>query len=293
MVHKEKSTQDNRLGKNLQHLRKIHGETLNELGEAVYLGNTAIKNYESGERDPKPQILAALAKHYGKTVDELINMDLTELGKMDFSIDGAKGMVELWKIMVPLSSSEKALKNSDFKKGYEKCCSILDSFAKNNPVMGHVISDCFELYSKAMEKDELPEAVANMMWLLFLNWSQIMDQNMINVFTSVIYPRKNQPSTTKILMKAKTNVSKETVRKRQEFIDDLDGFDMELIKALKSESEWSDLADYFLGLKYLVGMVDSGVSPEMNEAVGMQMLLSQVLLDNKFAINTFKTMQSL
>ena len=109
MVDKEKSTQDNRLGKNLQHLRKIHGETLNELGEAVYLGNTTIKNHESGKRDPKPQILAALAKHYGKTVDELINTDLTELGNMDFSIDGAKGMVELWKIMVPLSSSEKAL----------------------------------------------------------------------------------------------------------------------------------------------------------------------------------------
>ena len=59
---------DNLLGKNIQHLRKMYGETLSELGDAVFLGNTTIKNYESGTQDPKPQLLAAIAKHYGKTV---------------------------------------------------------------------------------------------------------------------------------------------------------------------------------------------------------------------------------
>ena len=93
---------NNLFGKNLQHLREMHGETLTELGDAVYLGNTAIKNYESGVRNPKPQVLAALAKHYGKTVDELLNTDLSELGKMDFKFEGPKAMVELWKVMLPL-----------------------------------------------------------------------------------------------------------------------------------------------------------------------------------------------
>ena len=290
---KDNESKENMLGRNIQHLRKMHGETLAELGDAVYLGNTTIKNYESGEPDPKPQILAALAKHYGKTVDELINTDLTELGKQDFAIEGPKAMVELWKVMVPLSSSEKALENISFKKGYEKCCTILDSFSKNDPVMGHVISDCFELFSQAAEEDDLPEAVANMMWLLFLNWSQIMDQSMIDAFTSIVYPRKNQPSANKVIMKAKSEVSEEVIKKRKEFIDDLDDSAMELLKALKEEPDWSDIADYFLGLKYLVGMVDSGLSPEMNEAVGMQMLLSQVQLGNEYAFKTLKTMMSL
>lgn len=290
---KDNDSKENMLGRNIQHLRKMHGETLTELGDAVYLGNTTIKNYESGERDPKPQILAALAKHYGKTVDELINTDLTELGKQEFAIEGPKAMVELWKVMVPLSSSEKALENTSFKKGFEKCCSILDSFSKNDPVMGHVISDCFELFTQAVEEDDLPEAAANMMWLLFLNWSQIMDQSMIDAFTSIVYPRKNQPSANKVIMKAKSEVSEEVMKKRKEFIDDLDDSAMEILKALKDEQGWADIADYFLGLKYLVGMVDSGLSPEMNEAVGMQMLLSQVQLGNEYAFRTLKTIMSL
>lgn len=290
---KYNESKENMLGRNIQHLRKMHGETLLELGDAVYLGNTTIKNYESGERDPKPQILAALAKHYGKTVDELINTDLTELGKQEFAIEGPKAMVELWKVMVPLSSSEKALENTSFKKGYEKCCSILGSFSKNDPVMGHVISDCFELFTQAVKEDDLPEAAANMMWLLFLNWSQIMDQSMIDAFTSIVYPRKNQPSANKVIMKAKSEVSEEVIKKRKAFIDDLDDSAMEILKALKEEQGWADIADYFLGLKYLVGMVDSGLSPEMNEAVGMQMLLSQVQLGNEYAFKTLKTMTSL
>lgn len=285
-----KENKNNLFGENLQHLRKIHGETLTELGDVVHLRDSAIKNYESGIRDPKPQVLAALAKHYGKTVDELLNTDLSELEKINFKFEGTKAMVELWKVMIPLSSSEQALRNVHFKKGYDKCCAILDSFSNNNSVMGYVISDCFELFSKAVEEDDLPEAVANMMWLLFLNWYQIMNQDMMDAFSSLLYPRKNQPPANKAIMKAKANISDEVMNKRKEFIEDWDDFAIEMIKTLKSESGWYDLGDYFLGMKYLVGMVDSGLSPEMNEAVGMQMLLCQVQLENEFAFNTLKTM---
>ena len=58
----------NAVGKNIKHLRLIHGETLEELGNAVYLGHTAIKNYESGNRLPDLYIIEAIASHYGKTV---------------------------------------------------------------------------------------------------------------------------------------------------------------------------------------------------------------------------------
>ncbi len=225
---------NNLFGENLQHLREMHGETLTELGDAVYLGNTAIKNYESGVRDPKPQVMAALAKHYGKTVDELLNTDLSELEKMDFKFEGPKAMVELWKVMIPLSSSEEALRNVHFKEGYDKCCAILDSFSNNDSVTGHVISDCFELFSKAVEEDELPEAIANMMWLLFLNWSQIMNQDMMEAFSALLYPRKNQPHANKVILRAKANVSEEILNKRKEFIEDLDDFAIEMIKGLSS-----------------------------------------------------------
>lgn len=62
-----------RLGENIKKLRKIHGETLHDLAKVVDYGNTTIKNYESGERQPDIQTLRAIATHYGKTVDELLN----------------------------------------------------------------------------------------------------------------------------------------------------------------------------------------------------------------------------
>lgn len=281
------------LGRNIQHLRKMYGETLSELGGSVFLGATAIKNYESGNRDPKPHILTAIAKHYGKTVDELLSSDLSDLGKMDFSVHGLTRFVELWNIQFPLFTSENAENNTSFKKAYTKCRSILDSFSKNEAVMGHVISDCFELYLESIEEADLPEAVANLMWLLFLNWSQLLDQKMITAFSALAFPRKDQPSDAKIIMKAKAELSDEVIQKRRSFIEDFDDLIYELIKSLKSEIEWNDLGDYYLGMKYLLGMVDSGFSQEMNEAVGMQMLLSQVQLGNKYAFRTLETYLSL
>lgn len=65
-----------------------------------------------------------------------------------------------------------------------------------------------------------------------------------------------------------------------------------MLKALKSEQEWSDLADYYLALHYVVGMVDNNLSTEMNSAVGMQMMLSFMTLGNSHAFSFFKAYHS-
>ena len=65
-MSENKTSKENMLGRNFQHLRKTNDETLRELGDAVFLGGSTIANYEAGDRDPKPQILSTIAKHYGK-----------------------------------------------------------------------------------------------------------------------------------------------------------------------------------------------------------------------------------
>lgn len=276
-------------GRNLQHLRKMQGETLAEAGEELLLSPTRLKNYENGDREPDFSILSQISQHYGKTVDELLHSDLTDIGKMDFSIQGIGQFIKIWETMVPLFKSENAMNNPDFHKGYDKCRAILDHFSRNEPVLGHTINECIECFTNAAE-NEIPEAVANMMWIIILEWSQIMDQNMADIFPSIIYPRKNQKSTAKKIIQAKQSVSDEVLKKRKEFIDDLDGFILELIEALKSDLEWAELGDYYLGLKYLLGIVNTGYSQEMNEAIGMQMLIAQLRLGNKYAFEMFKMM---
>lgn len=185
-----------RLGENIKKLRKIHGETLHDLAKVVDYGNTTIKNYESGERQPDIQTLRAIATHYGKTVDELLNVDLSDLTAMNFAIENSNELVKMLEILLPFSYSETALKNADFKKGYDYCNRILDAFSKNDSIRGSILSDCFEAFGKAIEDvDEngnlkVPEAVANMVWLIFLEWTQIYDNEMINVYQSLLVPRK-------------------------------------------------------------------------------------------------------
>ena len=56
-----------------------------------------------------------------------------------------------------------------------------------------------------------------------------------------------------------------------------------LISELKSELEWADLGDYYLAMKYVNNMVYTGFSPEMNVAIGMQMMLALVDIGNEYA----------
>ena len=276
----------NKLGENIKHLRSIYGETLQELGEVVHFRNTTIKNYENGERQPDPQTLQALAKHYGKTVDELLHSELSELGSIEFSIDGSEGIAKMMEILFPLSCSDNALKNPSFKKGYDSCRRILDAFSHNEGISGRIIPECSEAFEQAIDDSEIPEARANMIWLIFVLWSQIIDEEMMKAGESLLYPRRNRPLFIKSYMKAKANESEETKKKRQNFINDIDKNIVELIRALKKSSlDLAELADYYLALRYVVSMIDTGLSSEMNTAVGMQMMLSYLRLGNPYALH--------
>lgn len=275
----------NKLGKNIKHLREIHGETLWDLGEALCFGDTTIKNYESGARQPDPQTLQALAKHYGKTVDELLHSDLSELGSIEFSIDGSEGIAKMMKTLFPLSCSDNALKNPSFKKGYDSCRRIIDAVSNNEVISGRVFTECFEAFEQAIVDSEIPEAIANMIWVIFLLWSQIIDEKMMKTAESILYPRRNMTPFVKSFLNAKANESEETKRKRQDFIRDFDEIIVELLKALKSSLDLAELADYYLALRYVVSMVDTGLSSEMNTAVGMQMMLSFLQLGNPYALH--------
>ena len=43
---------NNQLGKNIQHLREMYGETLDELGEVIHFARSTVKGYENGSRKP-------------------------------------------------------------------------------------------------------------------------------------------------------------------------------------------------------------------------------------------------
>lgn len=277
---------DNQLGKNVQHLREMYGETLDELGEVIHFARSTVKGYENGSRKPDPQTLNNIAKHYGKTVDELLYTDLTELSRAKMEVDSIKDMLDLFRKILPLYSSEDAMRNSKFRKGYKFCHQIMDGFSNGEVLRGTIITDAFQAFIEAFEELECPEAVANLMWTIFVWWTQIFDVKQMMSLQSKFLSNK---CGIKDFMKIKENESDGLKEKKHGFVSDFDEIITEILKELKSDSKWSDLADYYIALKYLLAMVDSDLSPEMNSAVGMQMMLTFAKIGNPYALNFLKT----
>lgn len=140
---------DNQLGRNIKHLREMHAETLDELGAVIHCAKSTVKGYENGSRKPDLQTLQAIGMHYNKTVDELMNTDLTDLGDLTLDLNSLSGMIQLINVIVPLYRSDKAMENDNFRKGYELAQRLLDGFSKAEVMSGNIIVRIFESFITA------------------------------------------------------------------------------------------------------------------------------------------------
>ena len=102
-------------------MRKSYNETASDLADAVGVGKSAISEYETGSRGkiPPRNVLVNTAKHYGVTVDDLIEGDFTGCGLGDLSKITYQSVQNLTYELFPLISSSKALRNGNFKKAYD------------------------------------------------------------------------------------------------------------------------------------------------------------------------------
>nr|DAU87573.1 MAG TPA: helix-turn-helix domain protein [Caudoviricetes sp.] len=276
---------DNQLGRNIQHLRIIHNETLDELGSIIHCAKSTVKGYENGSRKPDLQTLQLLSAHYNKLVDELLYTDLTGLEIISIDLNSPAHTTELLRVILPLYSSEEAMKNPNFKNGYDLSQRLLEAFSNAEVLSGSVIARIFEAFVKATDESESPEAVANLVWSVFVCWSHIADTNKLLTLQNKLLSKK---LSIKDYMSLKDTEDSSIIEKKAGFVSYIDDTITEALKALKSKQEWSDLADYYLALRYVVGMVDTDLTTEMNSAVGMQMMLSFRTLGNSYAFTFCK-----
>lgn len=276
---------DNQLGRNIQHLRIIHNETLDELGSIIHCAKSTVKGYENGSRKPDLQTLQLLSAHYNKPVDELLYTDLTGLEIISIDLNSPAHTTELLRVILPLYSSEEAMKNPNSKNGYDLSQRLLEAFSNAEVLSGSVIARIFEAFVKATDESESPEAVANLVWSVFVCWSHIADTNKLLTLQNKLLSKK---LSIKDYMSLKDTEDSSIIEKKAGFVSYIDDTITEALKALKSKQEWSDLADYYLALRYVVGMVDTDLTTEMNSAVGMQMMLSFRTLGNSYAFTFCK-----
>ena len=279
-----------RLGANIRSLRTAYGETQEQLGEALFVEKNTVSYYENGKREPNKETLHAIAKHYMVSIEDLLHGDLTSIGKITVDKDA------LWKnieIVLPLVSSEEALKNESFKKAFDVHKAFYDELHRVSlDGIDKVADICVDGYLEAIKNEEIEaEAAANFLALWYLMMASIKTVPMV---------MKNQPAALKQVAardeKARkvienTDPSFETDAK--EILSEIEDDETEelisdMLIAVKRSKEWSDLADYYLALQYVWGIVKNDSDWIFNQRVGAEMMNALLSVKNIYAARFLK-----
>ena len=272
---------ENQLGKNIQHLRKIYGETQEDLGSILFLAKNTITGYEKGYSRPTPETLEIIAKHYGKTIDELLNVDLSELKEMELEkiVNYKDGLEKLQKIL-PIQRSVQGQDNRYFAKAMHIIDDVLKSFERGDGVNEAVIYEAYENFECAAEVVE--EAVPNMVWCIFLLGYRCTDlKEELTMQSRMLSKRMNYKELNLYREKQMEN----GYNIRMQYVRCIDRELYQLIKSLKLSEKWSDLGDYYMALRYICQLIDSGYTNAMNEVIGMEMMINYYKLENKYAMD--------
>ncbi len=275
-----------------------YGESQMDLAFAIGLDSpTAISNYESGTRSPKSEVRKKLAEHFRITEEQLMHVDLSGIHKTTFNVLNDKRKIqELTFAAFPVVCSETAMKNMSFANGYNAHMRIKKCILSGQEPDDKDYEICLDSYDSAFEKDEIPEAAANMLCgLLQLEYIVLNQQisggaqhMMENKISGAEYLRQYYLKNCDFDGEEdKASDDKESL----EFFKDIEEIVQDLLKKVKS-SRLSDLAYYYTAIRYTFGIVKNEFSQETNQATGCEMLWAISELGNKYAKKYLQTILS-
>lgn len=279
------------LGANIRSLRMAYGETQEQLGVALHVEKNTVSYYENGKREPSKETIRAIARHYMVSVEELLHSDLTDIDPIIVNEHS------LWKnirIIFPLISSEKAMQNDNFKKAYQIHKELLRNLQLENfDYLNSLDLDLLEPYLDATD-DENAEAEASAnclaLWYMLMYSLKMVPALIQNPPAALRQLAKRDYDARAILENPDPNFGAEA----NEVLNDLNNDEdiketiLEMLTAVKQSKEWSDLADYYLALQYVINIVDNELDWGFNQRIGVEMLRSFSSLNNKYAFRFLK-----
>lgn len=275
--------------KNIRALRNAYGETQLELAFAIGLDSpSAISQYESGTRIPQTRERQRIAEHFRITEDELAHGDYSDLDLKSFAVDDREKVMGLFFKMLPIIRTEKAMQDAQFKKGYEAHMRTYEDAKAGKPVNECDADASIGAYVDAFYDNHVCEAAANLLWWIVLEGIGV-NYGLASIDANKLF-RENMNIAEFLKSWFLKNCDDEPYEEyrnaKEEFWEDLEGIDTELLKAMKESPHLSELADYYSAILYAFGIVNNGLSREMNQTVGYEMLRAAARLGNKFAKRT-------
>lgn len=285
------NTKYDNIGKNIKGLRTAYGQSLLDLALDIGIGVSAISQYENGKRIPERDILVKIAKHFRITENELLFSDFSNFKiSMSIPVNNTAYNIAIIEKLLPLLSSDEAMKNDDFANAYNIHTSLFDQIIENRDLDDSQFNTCIELYKSASKKGIL-DASANILWWivfkgmiysfynprLFANIESLhgRETTLKEIINCYLYSTEDEEDDEYIAFQ------KEKTEFVQENIIDL----LVNIALLKNSKTHATLGDFYLALAYIFTLLINDMSPEMNSAIGVEMMHIFDILGNPYAQN--------
>lgn len=271
------------LGDNIKKLRLFHGETQKDLADYLHCSDRTISAYEKGSNEPDLLTLQKIAERYERPLDELIRADLSTLNRRSATLNWQK-LVEIIDIVLPLVTSEEAMQNQDFLNAFRIVKDIISKIKKNGTtIRSERLSQAYDLFVKAFENEITVESSANLIALVILWWSLLPDeQNAAIGYILSVHPI-SVARYTKIKSENKTSSVNEN--NKISFLNGVIPLIDECSKIVIESTKYPGFAEYYYSFRYIIGMVSTGYSCEMNRTIGVEMMLAQLTFGNHYAFN--------
>ena len=290
-----------KLGANIRALRLSYGETIDELAEAIERSTGSVSSYENMKSIPERDTIIKIAKHYRVTETELLYGDFS--GRRSLAkekINNNERSIDMLNKLFPIICTDTALENKAFQEAYRIHMQFYQAVINQSDLdesFSNEIDRCMELYDKAIDQG-IVEGAANRLWFMFVNGTLSVFAPTELIEGTTIF--QNKDATFKdffrhflptffeddgVPIEERMN---EGEKNRIAFVEECEVPIYVEICRLKKTKEYADLGDYYLGLKYLFSFCNNGNTPEMNTAIGADLISSFRVLQNPYAAKFFE-----
>lgn len=288
------NTLRNRVAENLRALRESSGETQADLAKVLNVRNTAVSKYEKDGKGLSLETINAIARHYGITVDQLLRESIDPAEDSPITLSD---FIPFTEAIFPLFDAN-APHGSEFRKAYNVATSIFDDARSLQPVLRDSYLAKWEMavsgFYSCMDGDFKMEAVANLVTLVLHSLAVIPDAFTSELNTQLL---SNPSMARKDLRRFLRNVQDKTPNDfhsgRREASAEIDDDLFELLRMLKQDPDWSDLAQFHVANIYFCNLYDSGGGLFSNRDIGFEMHLGQMKLLNEYSLRLIKLLLGL
>lgn len=283
----------NRLSKNIKSLRKLMGETQEELAYSIDLDSkSAVANWESGANKPSPENLKKIAAHYRVTVEQLLDGDFSTdfsllkfLNKIseDETDDLLVSMISLFPIIVFKDEEELYPRLVDARELHKQ---FLERLVNEDDSFYDYLLKTMEVYEEIIKNSNCISAKANSFGLFFflilLVKMNIELEGIDDAFEIKNKNRRNKEIKrfiSEVLLSRSINCS-DTLNSIM--FENYYEYLLEEIKVLKGYKRLFELGDYYYCLFYLFELVDNELGTAVNTQIGLALLSDLSIMKNRF-----------